>query len=264
VKIVATADVHLHPYRVCSRDGGHDRLMDGLSVLRQSLELARKHQAVWLMCGDFKQPKTNWPQEALTGAHEVLRAFGDVTKVMVAGNHDARGQGGSGLAPFADVAHVVHEQGILELPRGGPVIACFPWDSNLDSSSVQKMVRVADLVAAHAFLQGIVIGPEDAHLGGKGVPIGRYGAFKVAVFGDIHKGQWRSNGVWTPFPMNGGIVREAGPWRGEVFYPGSPYQINWGERNDPAKGALVLDLETGEAVLHPLKAPRFIHIEVED
>jgi hypothetical protein len=49
-----------------------------------------------------------------------------------------------------------------------------------------------------------------------------------------------------------------------VYYAGSPYQQNWGEREDPPKGALLADLETGEVRLVPLKAPTYHHLELDE
>jgi hypothetical protein len=279
VKIVLTSDFHIHPHRICSRDLGHDRLLDGLSVLRQSLELARRQAATWVFAGDFKQPKTSWPQEALTGAHEVLRDFPDVEKVMVAGNHDAYGLGGSGLAPFKDVATVVEEP--TRLPR--PDLVCAPWNGSLEV--VRSLLARNNLpLVAHGFIAGCMLGPEDARIA-KGTPAADYGSFPVAFFGDVHKGQWRRPGdpstglppTWVEYPRTlvrslGGApgprwyvvpVRPPGLWAGEVFYCGSPYQQNWGERNDPPKGALVVDLSTGRVDLHPIESPRFMHFDLE-
>ena len=277
MKIVVTADMHIHPYRQCSRDGGHDRLLDGLSVLRQSLDLARREGAAWVMAGDFKMPKTFWPQSALTGAHEILREYDDVPKLMVAGNHDARGVGGSGLAPFKDVADVVETSGIVVL--GDTMFACAPWDADRDR--VRKMVNDARNVdeftplIAHAFLMGCALGPDDVRLN-KGVPVEEYGDFPVAFFGDVHKGQGltRRPASWETYDMDDegpeardarllmSKIRSKGPWCGEVFYPGSPYPQNWGERNDGEKGVLVADLATGEIWFHIFTAPRFIHVEI--
>jgi hypothetical protein len=274
MKMVITADVHLHPYRICSRDGGHDRLMDGLSVLRQSLDLAREHGATWVMAGDFKQPKTFWPQSALTGALALLREYeaDGLEMVMLAGNHDAWGEGGSGLSPFADVAHVVDRPEVVALRDGGR-LRCLPWDAEPGALADTGLPLVS-----HAFLQGIVLGPEDVHPGGKGVPIEDYGDFPFAVFGDIHKGQWREFVTpgcgWVTYESHAranepderwdGGVRVPAPWAGEVFYPGSPYMQNWGERNDGPKGSLLVDTETGQVDLHEHAAPRFVHVELDD
>jgi len=276
VKVVVTADVHVHPWRTCSRDGGHDRLLDALSALRQSLDLARAERAVWVMAGDFKQPKSNWPQEALTGAHQVLREYGDVDKVMVAGNHDAEGLGGSGLAPFKDVARVVERPEVVQL--GDARLLCAPWNADLaDVRGLSKSSKCPVLVA-HAFLAGCMLGPEDTRIA-KGVPLSDYGGFPVAFFGDVHKGQWRKPGApnrpptWAAYDLDQHEleaksklpgIRRRGPWVGEVFYPGSPYQQNWGERNDGAKVVLLADLATGEVCAHPIQAPKFVHLELAE
>lgn len=275
-KVVLTADFHLHPYRIGSRDGGHDRLLDGLSCLRQSLDLARSTRAPWVNLGDFKQPKTFWPQEALTGSHEVLREYDDVEKVFVVGNHDQRGLGGSGLAPFKDVARVVEEAGVVATASGE--LVCAPWNADLEV--VRGLLAARPLpVYAHGFLAGSLLGPEDTRIA-KGRSPAEYGDFSVAFFGDVHKGQWRRPGdpvagrppFWSaypdvdvhPFVADAIQVRPPGAWAGEVFYCGSPYQQSWGERSDPAKGALVADLGSGDVWLHPFASPRFRYVELPD
>lgn len=269
MKLVVTADVHLHPWRLCSRDGGHDRLMDGLSVLRQSLDLANELKAVWVMAGDFKMPKTYWPQSALTGAHEILREYRHLRKLMVAGNHDAEGVGGSGLAPFRDVARVVERAEVVQY-EGGVYLICAPWNADLleVSDYVDEVPAGKRVLVAHGFLRGCMLGVEDTRLA-KGTPASEYGNFDVAFFGDVHKGQWRRAGdpprppEWLAY-VEGEKIRDAGPWRGEVYYAGSPYQQNWGERDDPPKGALIVDMKTGEVGMKVFNAPRYRHFELEE
>ena len=283
MRLVCVADLHVHPWRLCSRDGGHDRLLDGLSALRQSLDLAADLGAAWVFAGDMKQPKSTWPQSALTGAHEVLRdgKYEDVFKLMVVGNHDAWGEGGTGLAPFKDCATVVEKADIVEIDDpggadGGQFVVCAPWDA--DRAEVRRLVNDGLRgrkdhglpLVAHGFLQGCMLGPEDARIA-KGVPLEEYGNFSVAVFGDVHKCQWRAPArpdlgrpaTWFPVTEEMSI-REPGPWRGEVYYCGSPYQQNWGERNDGPKGALVVDLGTGEVYNRELKSPRYHHLELDE
>lgn len=287
MKLVCIADLHVHPYRLCSRDGGHDRLMDGLGVLRQSLDLAVELGAAWVFAGDIKQPKSSWPQFALTGVHEVLRddKYANVFKLMVEGNHDAKGEGSGGLSPFRDCATVVESAEVVEIDDlggadGGQLVVCASWDA--DRAEVRRLVndglrgrkdRGLPLVA-HGFLQGVSLGTEDARIT-KGMPIAEYGNFSVAVFGDVHKGQWRKPprpdlgkpAEWLAYPneeRNGVKVRGGVPFGGEVFYCGSTYQQNWGERNDPPKGALVVDLATGDVELWPLRSPRYHHLELDE
>jgi len=219
--------------------------MDGLSVLQQSLDLARSEGAVWVFAGDMKQPKNNWPQSALTGAHAILREYDNVQKILVCGNHDAWGEGGTGLAPFRDCATIVEEPQIVWAM--GYQLVCCPWDG--DPSVAARLLKEAPsgrrVLIAHAFLQGCMLGPEDARIA-KGVPISAYGDFDVAVFGDVHKAQWRRPGCsdtgrpaeWAEMPD----AVESVP-KGSVFYCGSPMALNWGERNDRAKGVLIVELE---------------------
>lgn len=271
-KLVCIADTHVHPWRLQSRDGGHDRLMDGLSVVRQSLALAKKLDAVWVFAGDMKQPKTYWPQQALTGLHALFREFKDVEMVMIAGNHDAQGEGGSGLAPFRDVARIVEDVQII--PTGAANLVCCPW--NGDPATAAKLLTGANrkdygerILVAHGFLQGCMLGPEDIRIA-KGIPISAYGEFDLAVFGDVHKAQWRRPeqpeagrpATWYPYSSEMD-QRDGLGLTGSVLYCGSPYQQNWGERNDPMKGALVVDLDAKTIAMHYLTAPRYVHLELD-
>lgn len=269
MKLVCLADAHVHPWRLQSRDGGHDRLMDGLSVVRQSLELAKNLGAVWVFAGDMKQPKTFWPQQALTGLHEIFRDYRrDVQMIMVAGNHDAMGEGGSGLAPFRDCARVVETPESVDVGDAAALVCC-PWNGSPTEAAAlletDKVLKGARILIAHGFLSGCMLGPEDTRIA-KGTPIEDYGDFDFAVFGDVHKAQWRvpaapdkgRNATWVEFPAEKTVIP-----RGSVLYCGSPYMQNWGERNDAAKGALVIDLEAQTAELVPLQAPKFVHLDLD-
>lgn len=266
-KLVCIADAHVHPWRLQSRDGGHDRLMDGLSVINQSLELAKNLDAVWVFAGDMKQPKTFWPQQALTGLHSIFRHYRrDVQMVMIAGNHDAMGEGGSGLAPFSDCARIVDTPESVDI--GGITLVCCPWNGKpsevADLLETDKVLKGPRILIAHGFLQGCMLGPEDTRIA-KGIPIGDYGKFDLAIFGDVHKAQIRvpeaiekgRPATWVEFPADGTLLPT-----GSVVYCGSPYQQNWGERNDPKKGALVIDLDTQKAEMVYLTAPRYRHFDL--
>lgn len=267
-KIVLTADFHVHPFRIASKDGGNDRLQDGLSCLRQSLELARREKAVWVFAGDFKLPKTTWPTPALTGSLSVFQEYADVEKVMLPGNHDERCEFGTGLAPFTSVARVVEKTDVIITGAGEFVVV--PWGGDLEVAR-KALKKERRPLLSHGFLLGSFIGPEAIRLAGKGHRIEEFGDFTVAFFGDVHKGQVRLLGnpamgrapAWVPFEK-AGKIREAGSWRGEVYYPGSPYQQNWGERNDPPKGALLVDMQLGWVKLVEFKAPKFRHLEPVD
>jgi hypothetical protein len=186
---------------------------------------------------------------------------------MLAGNHDAWGEGGTGLSPFWDVAKIIEKPCVIRL-SDGTELRCLPWDAEPETLSGSPDLPLI----AHAFLKGSVLGPDDSRNLAKGVDVSRYGDFPVAFFGDIHKGQWLERVTpgcgWVPYqgvgPIRGARLDGSTSWAGEIFYPGSPYMQNWGERNDGPKGVLLADLETGSVVLHELKAPRFVHVEGND
>jgi DNA repair exonuclease SbcCD nuclease subunit len=260
-KYVITADVHIHPFKVCSRDNGADRLRDGLSALQQTLDYADQYDATWVMAGDFKMPKNTWPQEALTGSLEILRRYGTVRKYMIAGNHDGNGLGGSGLQPFYEVASVIDREA-----QDSEGMLYVPFGADLKAVKTNKHLPIV----AHAFLAGAIIGAEDLQLSNAGIELAEFGQPPVAFFGDIHGAQMRlpadpkmgRTARWERIE-NTGKIRVPGPWRGEVYYPGSPYQQNWGERNQ-TKGCLLVDLEIGSVHFLPIIAPRFTHVELQD
>jgi len=219
----------------------------------------------------MKHPRWLWPQEALTGSLQLLRRYRDVQKLMIPGNHDGDVSmvGGSGLAPFADVARVVEEPEVVD------GLLCVPAGHH-DRLETRHFAE-AKAVVAHAFLSGVALGPEEVKLEreltprmfGCGPELGLPG-----FFGDIHKGQALrvrrpKPPAWEPYvtveglghaePGHGAPVRlrNPAPWCGEVFYPGSPYPQNWGERNDGVKGVLLVELGTGQVDFHPVRAPRY-------
>lgn len=301
MRAIVLADLHVHPFKLCSRDGGKDRLQDGLSALKQSLEYAREYQCPWIFCGDFKQPKLIWPQEALTGSLAILRAYPDVGKIMLPGQHDGDMYhlGGSGLAPFYEVAKVVEEPTIIQNSSFGP-IGVAPARPSITPEFLEQAERAqARILFGHAFLSGVLLGPDEVRLPDKGLrrqDLGLGEVFHVAALGDIHKGQgWLGPQGWRPWkdlvpgetggkkrktsrkgrtssldpgrPPSGGNsgvpLRGKAPWKGEVLYPGSPYGQSWGESEDGAKGVLLVDFESGEVSLLPIQAPRYLRVSVD-
>lgn len=279
MNIVCTADLHLHPWRLCSLDGGKDRLRDGLSVLRQTLGFAQERGCPWVFAGDMKVPKLSWPQEALTGALELFDEYADVEKLMIPGNHDGDAShiGGSGLAPFHKHAMVVEKPCVVELSGGELAVA--PWQAKrslegMVSEAAKRRVRV---LLSHGFLAGTLLGPDETRLPGKGLALADLGigeAFDLALMGDVHKGQrlvqrrnhpptWESWAVLAK-PGKSPRVRAPAPWGGEVVYAGSPYQQTWGERNDGPKGAILVDLQSGAIDLLETVAPRYRLVELPE
>lgn len=265
MRFIVTSDLHIHPFKECSRDGGMDRLADGLSALQQTLDWARKHKCPWLFLGDMKMPRTFWPQGALTGILRILADYEDVEKIMIAGNHDGIDSVGmTGLSPFYPFATVIEAPEVVsagDLLRWGGTglrfpfpVAFWPWQPTLDQlPAFLGTARKAEarVLFAHAFLSGAVVGPTDMRVPGIGIPLDQFGlagsekVFDAAFVGDIHKQQ-----------KLGGREDQATVW-----YSGSPYGQSWGEL-EKNKGCLLAEInDRGSQVVVtslPISAPRFL------
>ena len=280
-RAIFTSDIHIHPYRIGSRDGGMDRLKDGISVLRQSLRLARHRNCPWIFCGDLKMPKTLWPQDALNSTLAAFEEFDDVPKLLMPGNHDGvHGEWGSGLRPFRRLADVIDSPTVMEYH--GLQLALWPYGAKRLNEYgaflelARKSGRKFRCLIAHLMVPGVMVGAMDTHLpAGIAVPQLLSEVFKVAVLGDIHKGQWwrqagnqrlwswkayadqietEKDGAW--------LIRAGGSFTGEIFYPGSPYQQSWGEINEWPKGVLEIDFTSGQVIFHPLVSSRFRQLDL--
>jgi len=244
--IVFLADLHLHLWKDCSMNGGFDRLDDGLSVLRQSLELAQASNATWVFGGDLKWHRTLWHQQALNGAMAIIAKYKSVPKIMLSGQHDGVGNKNTGLRPFSRDAQIIEEPDILTI--GGETCAVWPWAPTHDRlnafiDTARKMK--ARVLFAHAMLKGSAIG--QSGYTSKALPleafgmVGRQRVFEQAFFGDNHKQQ-----SVTP----------------NVHYVGSPLGLKWDE-TDPGKGCITYCLDTRSVKRVRMEAPQYIIIRQE-
>lgn len=282
--LVITADLHLHPFKLNSNDGGRDRLRDGLDALDQTLNIARVLGATWIFAGDMKVPRTTWVQEALNGAYEILEAYADVDKILLPGNHDGpKLPGGSGLRAFASIERT----SILELPTLLPAIApgLAVWPGEFDLDALPGWIEEARsagcvLLLGHGLFEGCLLSPGIAAPGGLTLSAfglgGESPAFRLAVFGDVHRGQIYSRGRWVPWDRvfssenghqwgrqkwgdpEGNTLHITKGFFGQIIYPGDPYQQNWGEAGEVPKGVTVIFPETEEISVVPIKAPLYI------
>jgi len=256
--MIATADTHCHAFKLCSRDGGADRRADGLRAVSFGLRAAQRMQEAWLHFGDVKHVRGTWDQVTLERLLAEMRDMRRVFKVMLCGNgyHDGLGvrePGGSGLEPFRPYAlvfttpTVVSDGPLVELFGGA--VAVWPWQptyGGLERFLYDARRRQARVLLGHAYLAGALIGPEERRLPGHGTALEAFGllgkdrAFDYAFMGDIHKRQLLGGG------------KDAAT----IWYPGSPYQQNWGERNDLEKGVLRIQRQRdGTFTVVPLATP---------
>jgi DNA repair exonuclease SbcCD nuclease subunit len=253
VRAIITADLHLHPWRECSKDGGQDRLADGVSALRQMLCYAKERGCDWVHLGDLKHLKGTWHDDAQNALLGVLGEFPNVCKWFLRGNHDGQpGRKESGLQWLAGLDGVA----VIEEPEAHEFaqlkgVAWWPWQKSLDGLPAflkDAKNAKAKVLMAHAFLSGSLLGPGDHRLPGKGATLEQFGlagkgrVFDRGFFGDVHKQQ--TFGVGKSELLS-------------TWYPGSPYGQNWGER-ETDKGCLFVDTVTGVVERLPVKAPRFV------
>lgn len=95
-RCVVISDLHAHPWAAFATGDGlnNSRLQRSLGVLYDSLQYACDHQLPWLFPGDLVHTAGYTLNTVMTGVMGALAQFDDVEKVVVWGNHDARGVGG--------------------------------------------------------------------------------------------------------------------------------------------------------------------------
>lgn len=251
MRAIFTADLHLHPWRDCSRNSGQDRLQDGLSSMEQTLQMADERKCDWVFLGDIKVGKFVWPQAALNGALALMEKYQTVRKYMLSGNHDGLDQDGkTGLSPFVRYARVMQEPSITV--SGNTVVAWWPYKKKLHGLSefLKKcQAKGAKILCAHQFISGAEVGPHSIQLGRVGAALHQFGlsqsprgrpVFEWGFLGDVHKRQALRTG-------------QGGP---QVYYAGSPYAQNWGER-ELDKGCIYADLTKRTVEFLTVKAPRY-------
>jgi DNA repair exonuclease SbcCD nuclease subunit len=276
--LVVCADLHIHPYKLCSNDGGRDRLADGLSALEQSLQLALEQNALWVFAGDMKQPRTIWSQEAQNGVLDCFRRFEAVPKLLLPGNHDGpRLPGGSGLQAFASEHNCKLVEKPTLLPGWAPGLAVWPCEADeagLENFVEQAVKNGCHLLLSHGLLEGCRLSPDIK--APTGLTPERFGigkaspAFALSIFGDVHRGQifreQRKQWRWEPFDellqfhagQDATDLRIAKSFNGQIIYPGDPYQQNWGEAGESPKGVLLVEPDEQNVYFSPISGPEFI------
>lgn len=94
-QLVVISDLHVHPWSAFAKGtgAGNTRLLQTLDVIRASLEEAEKRDAIWVCPGDFVHTHGYTQNVVLSSLGQVLSEFPAVPKVVIWGNHDARGSG---------------------------------------------------------------------------------------------------------------------------------------------------------------------------
>ena len=111
-RFVLLSDLHAHPWSAFAQHTGlqNTRLRRSLNILGASLQRARDEDIPWVFAGDLVHTAGYALNTVLSGVTQVLHDYKDVRKIVVWGNHDARGIGGLitiDQTVFAALAHAV-------------------------------------------------------------------------------------------------------------------------------------------------------------
>lgn len=96
-RAVVISDLHIHDWSAFATGDGlqNSRLQRSLAVLHHSLALAEDEKIPWLFPGDLVHTAGYALNVVLSGIIEVFQSYPEVVKLVVWGNHDARGVGGT-------------------------------------------------------------------------------------------------------------------------------------------------------------------------
>lgn len=244
-----TADWHLHPWRICSHDGGADRLADGIDVGRQILSIARAANLPVVIAGDLKEVRGMWLVPVQNALLALLREFHDIEITVLSGQHDGRADGRSGLDSLRELPNVsvIDHPCIDTSPDNECMAGYWPYQRDLTEMPAflqEARAQKATYLFAHAYLQAAIIGPNEIRLK-KGHTIDEFGlfgkdrVFQYGFFGDIHKQQKIGNHIW---------------------YAGSPYALKSDEQ-EINKGVFHVQTKNGKVIRVdpiPIEGPRFI------
>lgn len=238
MRIAVSADWHLEAglgHGVIGADGvssrfrDHERLIDAMAA-----EIVAHKADVFIFCGDLARTRTPSP-----AAYRVVQRFVDriatagIPSIWVMGNHDFPLSQGrpSALKPIDDpfrMATVVEAPQLVRL--GSLRVVCFPalppWKRSDPVPYIEQLAGYPGndilVLAAHLAVKGAMLPtglPVDAVM--EPVDLDRVlPRFDAVFLGDIHRRQ-----VLSESPL--------------MFYPGSPYRVDFAEAADPKGFALV-------------------------
>jgi len=249
-QIVVISDLHAHPWAAFARGDGmmNSRLAASLVVLARSLEDARTRKAAWVFAGDLVHTAGYSLNVVMTQLTELLGAYADVEKLVVWGNHDARGIGGQ----------ITRKQTIF-----ATLAAAVPRLTVLDPTE-ERLTFARGLSFSGAGYQPtaglLALGDES----------------DVGVYHQTVRGSRMANGIMTPEGINmdallerhklcivGHVHHPQVLFRDKtraVLIPGSPEHQNFGDAGE--HGYWLVDME-GELQLQmePGGSPKFLTVD---
>ncbi len=252
-QFVLLSDLHAHPWSAFAIGDGlqNSRLRTALTILEDSLRRAHELGVPWVFAGDLVHTAGSTLNTVLAGVTQVLHQWPEVSKIVVWGNHDARGKGGKitvDQTMFAALAHAIPMTvldpsiiGGVEIGVGGITFAGAGYQPRIDlldkvpstevgiyHQTVRTSVAVNDFVFEEGLSPSLLL---ERH--------------RLSIVGHVHHPQQ------IPAPEGQGIL-----------IPGAPEHHNFGDHGD--RGWWIVTLpEHGNPELDFVAAssPQFLTVE---
>lgn len=198
---VAISDVHINLKNITV----------SLQVLRQALDLARKHGCALMIAGDLNDTKAVLRSEYVKDLMDLFDEFYDVTVYVMVGNHDLNNKSSEkhSLEFLRKHSNII----ILDKPEritlGNENWGIIPY-CNTDEKflqCVQDFKGMVDKLITHQGYHGAFMG--DYVIDKSSVHPDCVKDFKLVLSGHYHKHQWLNN----------------------IMYFGSPFTVDFGESN---------------------------------
>lgn len=245
MKLLAFADLHCHNYAQHSvrlANGLNSRFQDCLNILDQVGKAAKQNNVdVVVFCGDLYESRTTLPVEVLAETHKAMRNLAGIVPVYcLVGNHDLFAKAGDiyAVETLRDIENLHLVSNSCTITESGVKLSFIPHIADMDTfKAAAQAVETCELLFLHQTFREAVAGPADhsinTSLSLDDLPTGRVGA---VISGDIHKRQQIPSHCFE--------------------YPGSPLQLNFGER-DETKAFTLVDTQEWKFTAIPTDAPEF-------
>lgn len=242
MKIGFLSDCHAHNHQQFSTalpNGRNSRLQDILGVVDQFHQsIIEENVAAAFVLGDVFHSRDRLNVDVFCSTFRAFQKFAQTVPLyMLVGNHDQYNRTGTihSLEAFKTFATVIDQPTIGKI--GNITYAAIPHTIDREVfTSFVKSIKSVDLFLAHQAIKEATTGPLD-HCPKHGMSVEDlpYDRAKFCLLGDYHNGQMLKD---------------------NVGYIGSPYMLDFGERN-ARKGWQILDTDTWTLRLVESKAPKF-------
>lgn len=253
-KLVVISDTHAHAWAAFGNGTGLNnvRLQRTLKVIKQSLTLAQKEDAIWIHGGDWIHTTGYVEHPASSALINLLNEYSDVPKVTTFGNHDARTQGGRITTEETFLYALEKAVGNLfvlnnsSFDRAGLTIR--GWGAQNDIAFIEEQLEEADVGLFHQMVSGASF--PSGMVTDHGMDPGLLrDHFNLSILGDIHNPHLD--------------IDKSGK---AILIPGSPEHHNFGDKGE--RGYWLVTMEKKDDGWWPTNfediesgSPKFLTVE---